>query len=111
MKSKMVVAMVMAAALVSAEQMYAAPTAVRTGVRATYAKVKLVRFTLQSTSSEPMKLKIGEKEVTLLPGKSVEVNATDGQQIVTEEATATHKAGTVLAVAGSELQGATVTVQ
>ena len=65
--------MVMAATLVSAQAVYAAPTAVHSPVNAIYANAKLVKFTLRNDSSAPLKLKVGDNEMTLLPGKPVDV--------------------------------------
>ena len=103
--------LVMAATLVSAQAVYAAPTAVHTPVNAIYAKVKIVKFSLRNVSSAPLKVKFGDNEMTLLPNKPVDVSLSVGQQIVAVEETASNKAGTILATAMPELNGATVSVR
>jgi len=105
--------MVMAASLVSASAVYAAPAAVRTPVNAIYSNThgKLVKFSLRNDSSAPLKLMVGDKEMTLAPGKPVAVELASGQKIVAEETTATNKAGDVLATAFDGLNGATVSVR
>ena len=103
--------MVMAAVLVSTQAVYAAPTAVHTPVNAIYSNVKMVKFTLRNDSSAPLKLKVGDAEMTLEPGKPVNVQLAVGQQIVAEETTATNRAGAVLATAMAELNGATISVR
>jgi hypothetical protein len=103
--------MVMAASLVSASAVYAAPTSVHTPVNAIYSNVKMVNFTLRNDSSAPLKVKVGDNEMTLLPGKPVSVKLATGQQIVAVETTASNQAGAVLATAIPGLDGATVSVR
>jgi len=105
--------MVMAASLVSASAVYAAPAAVRTPVNAIYSNThgKLVKFSLRNDSSAPLKLMVGDKEMTLAPGKPVAVELAEGQKIVAEETTANSKAGDVLATAFDGLNGATVSIR
>jgi hypothetical protein len=105
--------MVMAASLVSASAVYAAPASVRTPVNAIYSNAngKLVKFSLRNDSSVPLKLKVGDQEMTLAPGKPVDVKLAVGQTVIAEETTATNKAGDVLATAFDGLNGATVSVR
>jgi len=105
--------MVMAASLVSASAVYAAPASVRTPVNAIYSNThgKLVKFSLRNDSSAPLKLMVGDKEMTLTPGKPVAVELAEGEKIVAEETTANSKAGDVLATAFDGLNGATVSVR
>jgi hypothetical protein len=103
--------MVMAAALVSTQAVYAAPTAVHTPVNAIYSNAKMVKFTLRNDSAAPLKLKVGNDDLTLEPGKPVSVSLQVGQQVIAEEATANNKAGAVLTTVIPELNGATVAVR
>ena len=102
--------MVMAASLVSTQAVYAASTAVHTPVNAIYVNAKMVTFTLRNDSSAPLKVKVGDNEMTLKPGTPVTVKLSVGQQIVAVEDTAQNKAGAVLATAITGLDGATVSV-
>jgi len=70
-----------------------------------------VKFSLRNVSSAPLKVKVGDNEMTLLPNKPVDVSLSVGQQIVAVEETASNKAGTILATAMPELNGATVSVR
>jgi len=103
--------MVMVVTLVSAQTVYAVSTAVYTPVNAIYANAKMVNFMLRNDSNVPLKLKVGDKEITLLPGKPVDVKLAPGQQIIAEETTATNKAGAVLVTAIPGMDGATVSVR
>jgi hypothetical protein len=55
-----------------------------------------------------MKLKAGDQEMTLAPGKTVPMRLTAGVTVQLVEATASTPAGTVLVTAAPELQDATV---
>jgi len=101
----------MAVASLSTQAVYAAPAAGRANGNAVFAKVKMVKFTLRNGSSEPLKLKIGDSEVTLQPNKPMDVKVACGQSITTTEATPSHAAGTILATAAVDLDGTTVTVR
>jgi len=102
--------MVMAAVLMSTQAVYAAPTAVHSPVNAIYSKVKLVKFSLRNDTSAPLKLKIGSNEVTLLPGKPLDVKVPDGQQIVAVDTTSNYAGGDVIATAAEQLDGTTVAI-
>ena len=104
-------AMVLAASVVSTQAVYAASTPVHTPVNAIYSNAKMVSFTLRNDSTAPMKVKVGENEMTLQPGKPVSVKLATGQQIVAVETTATNQAGAVLATAIPGLDGATISVK
>jgi len=94
----------------STQAVYAAPTAVHSPVNAIYSKVKLVKFSLRNDTSAPLKLKIGDNVVTLLPGKPVDVKLADGKQIIAVETTASYDAGSVVAIAAEQLDGTTVAI-
>jgi hypothetical protein len=103
--------MVMAAVLVSAQAMYAAPAGYYTPVSAFSSHMKKVTFTLRNDSKVPMKVKIGDNELLLAPGKPLDVKAVIGETVVVEEASATQPAGTVLATVMDNMNGATVVVR
>ena len=103
--------MVMAASLVSAQAMYAAPAAVHAPVNAIFAKVKFVKFTLRNDSAAPLKLKAGDTEVTLQPGKTVDVKLTEGQQIVAVETSPNYAAGAVITTVSDQLNGTTLALR
>ena len=109
-KSVMAV-MVMAASLVSTQAVYAASNPVMVNGHMVYAKAKMVKFTLKSESAEPLKLNIGGSEVTLAPGKQLNVELPAGQSVTAVESTKTYAAGTIVATAAVDLDGSTVTVR
>ena len=102
---------VMAASLVSAQAMYAAPAAIHAPVNAIFAKGKFVKFTLRNDSAAPLKLKAGDTELTLLPGKPVDVKLTEGQQIVAVEASPNYAAGAVITTVSDQLNGTTLALR
>ncbi len=104
-----VTAMVVAASVLSSGAVYAAPTSVHSPVRAMFSNQKLVSFNLHNATNEPLKVKAGDKEMTIAPGAVMSVKLAAGTKIVTQEATAKYEAGSVLATASPELKDATVT--
>jgi hypothetical protein len=104
--------LVLAASLASTPAVFAAPFGFggHTPVNAA-PKVKNVKFTLRNDSTSPIKVKIGDQEMTLAPGKPVDVKAASGLTVVSEEASATNPAGTVLATVTDVMGGATVVVR
>jgi hypothetical protein len=105
--------MVLAASLVSAQAVYAAPFGGggATTVNAAAKSGKTVKFSLHNDSENSMKLKVGEQEVTLAAHATINVKATVGQTVMTQEASATSPAGTVLATVIDSISGATVVVR
>lgn len=96
--------MVLAAVLLAGETVYAAPFH-RSDVPA---HVKLVSFNLRNDSKAPLKVKVGDQEMTLAPGKVTPVKLAPGATIVAEESTPSFEAGAVLATVGSNLKDATI---
>jgi hypothetical protein len=100
--------MVIGASLLAGEAMYAAPVAVASPVHAMFSMGKMVKFNLRNGSDAPMTIKAGDTEMTLQPGKVVQVKLAVGVKIVAEEATAHTAKGTILAVVYAELGDATL---
>jgi hypothetical protein len=109
MKNRFAVStMVVALSLVASQAVYASPVAFHTPVHANYGHPKTVSFSVRNDSAQPMKLKAGDQEMTLAPGKTVPMRLAAGVSVLLVEATATTAAGTVLVTAAPELQDATV---
>jgi len=100
--------MVLGVSILTSEAMYAAPLAVHTPVHAMFSSDKLVKFNLHNSTDAPIKVKAGDTEITLPPGKDVPVKLAIGSKVVVEEATTHYTEGTVLTVVSSELSDATV---
>lgn len=92
--------------------MYASPTlGARVPVQAMFGKSKTVSMNLRNDSKQPIKVKAGNAELTLEPGKVTAVKLNEGQTIVAQEATPDRPAGTVIATVTSGLDGATIAVR
>ncbi len=100
--------MVLAAALLATEAMYAAPIAFHVPVHAMFSKEKTVSFNLRNDTKQPIKVIAGQTELILEPGKPTPVKLHAGDKVVAEEASASFASGAVLAVASSELSNSTI---
>ncbi len=98
----------MAATLLSSGVVYASPQA---GIYAQHSKAKTVNFSLRNDSKTEMKVKVGENVIILQPGKAVPVKLLVGEKVIAVDASPNFPAGTVLAVAGSQLSDATIVFQ
>ena len=94
-----------AATLPSSGVVYASPQA---GAYAKHTKVKTVNFSLRNDSKMEMKVKVGENVIILQPGKAVPVMIPIGEEVVAVVASSNFPAGTVLAIASSQLSDATI---
>ena len=65
---------VVAFSLLAAPAIYAAPTAISSPVHAMFSKTKLVKLSLRNDSGTAMDVKVGDKVVTLAPGKPVDLS-------------------------------------
>jgi hypothetical protein len=107
-RQSVITAMVLGVSILSSEAMFAAPLAVHSPVHAMFSKEKTVKFNLLNATAAPIKVKCGDTEMTLQPGKDVPVKLAVGTKVVVEEASTHYTEGTVLTVVSSELSDATV---
>lgn len=107
-KHSVVAAMVVLASMITSEAAFAAPAAVHAPVHAMFSAPKRVSFSVRNDSKDPIKVKAGATEMTLLPGKTTAVKLTVGETVVAQEATPHYAAGAVLVTVTSELSDATV---
>jgi hypothetical protein len=104
--------MVLAVLLLAGETVYAAPKgASDVPARAKATNGKLVKFHLRNDSKTPLKVKVGDAEMTLIPGKETPVKAAEGTTIVAEETTPEFAAGSVLATVSDGLSDATIALK
>jgi hypothetical protein len=104
--------MVLAALMLAGETVYAAPAAAfHSSDVPAKVKTKMVSFRLRNDSNAPVKVKAGDQELTLEPGKPMPVKLPEGATVVAEETTPSFAAGTVLATASSSLSDATVALK
>jgi len=105
--------MVLATVLMVGEGMYAAPlTALRVPVHAKMGKDKqMVTFHLRNDSTDPLVIKAGSQEMTLEPGKPVDVSLKIGETVTVAKATSKFPEGTVLATVNSDLKDTTIALR
>jgi hypothetical protein len=104
---------VVAASLFAAPAVYAAPTSVSSPVHAMFAKTKssTVKLSLRNDSGAPMEVKVGDKVVTLDPGKPVSMDLEVGTRIVANSTTPNHPAGSLIEEVIKDHNGATIVIR
>jgi hypothetical protein len=107
-RQSMVLTMVAAASMLMGSALYASPIAIHSPVHAMFGKPKMISFSLHNRTNAPMTVTAGGKELTIAPGKTVDVKLPLGDKVIAQSASANYKAGDVLAVASPELGDATV---
>jgi hypothetical protein len=95
----------------SSGAMDAAPAAGNGPLHAVLNVGKTIKFSLRNDTKVSMKVMAGETEITLAPGKSVSVKLATGTKIVSEQATETVPAGSVLTVVTNALDDATLAIK
>jgi hypothetical protein len=105
--------MVLATVLMAGESMFAAPlTALRVPVHAKMGKAKdMVSFHLRNDSKEPLTIKAGSQELTLEPGKPVDVTLKIGDTVSVAKSTDKFSEGTVLATVSQDLKDTTIALR
>ena len=105
--------MVLATVLMAGESMFAAPlTALHNPVHAKMGKTKdMVSFHLRNDSKEPLTVKAGSQELTLEPGKPVDVTLKVGETLTVAKATARFPEGTILATVNQDLKDSTIALR
>jgi hypothetical protein len=106
--------MVLAAALMASESVYAAPaTALHVPVHAKmFGKDKqMVSFHLRNDSKDPLIVKAGRQEMTLEPGKPVDVTLKIGDTVTVAKGTTRFPEGTVLATVDADLKDSTIALR
>lgn len=104
---------VVASSLLAAPAVYAAPATVSSPIHAMFSKTKTtsVKLNLRNDSGAAMEVKVGDKVVTLDPGKPVTMNLEVGTRIVANTATPNHAAGSLIEEVISEHNGATIIIR
>jgi hypothetical protein len=102
-------AIVMAAAMLAGQAVYAESAAIPTTPgHATFKSPKPVRFNMRNDSKMAIKVKAGDNEVVLEPGKIVPMKLEVGAQVVAEEMAPNYPSGTVIAVVAAYLSDSTI---
>jgi hypothetical protein len=99
--------------LLAAPAVYAAPLSVSSPVHAMFAKTKstTVKLSLRNDSGSPMEVKVGDKVMTLDPGKPVNLNLEVGTRIVANSTTPNHPAGSLIEEVIKDHNGATIVIR
>jgi hypothetical protein len=104
--------MVLAAVLLAGESVYAAPlTALHVPVHAKMKDKSMISFHLRNDSKDPITVKAGSQELTLAPGKLVDVSLKIGETITVAKTTANFPEGTVLTTVNSDLKDSTIALR
>jgi hypothetical protein len=101
---------VVATSLLAAPAVYAAPASISSPVHAMFTKSSTVKFNLRNDSGSVMEVKIGDKVMTLAPGKPVGLNLPVGTRIVANTATSKCAAGALIEEVIKDHSGATIVI-
>ena len=71
---------------------------------------KMISFNIRNDSKQTMVLKAGDQQYTVEPGKSTNLKAQEGSDVLTVNGTAHEAAGTVLTKVTKQLQGNTLAI-
>jgi hypothetical protein len=104
---------VVATSLLAAPAVYAAPAIVSSPVHAMFTKAKstTVKLSLRNDSGSAMEVKVGDKVMTLDPGKPVSLNLEVGTRIVANSTTPNHAVGSLIEEVISDHNGATIVIR
>jgi hypothetical protein len=104
--------MVLAAVLMAGESIYAAPlTALHVPVHAMGKDKQMVSFHLRNDSKEPLTIKCGSQQMTLDPGKPVDVTLKIGDTVTVAKSSGNFQEGTVLATVNPDLKDTTIALR
>lgn len=105
-----VAAIVAVAGLSVPASVYAAPVNRNAPMQVSFSKSKTVKVALKNASDTAMQLKVGDKIVSLDPGKSVAMKMEVGTRIEVGATAGKHQAGELLAQVTSDLDNTTLTI-
>jgi hypothetical protein len=89
---------------------YAAPANRNVPMQVSFSKTKTVKLALKNASNTAMELKVGDKVVSLDPGKTIALKVDVGTRIEMNAAAGKHQPGELLAEATSDLDNTTLTI-
>ncbi len=104
---------VVGTSLLAAPAVYAAPASISSPVHAMFSKTKstTVKLSLRNDTGSAMEVKVGDKVMTLDPGKPVTLNLEVGTRIVANSATPNHAVGSIIEDVTSDHNGATIVIR
>jgi hypothetical protein len=112
-RHKLFTVAVVASSLLAAPAIYAAPASISSPVHAMFSKTKsnTVKFNLRNDTGSSMEVLVGDKPMTLEPGKLVNLEVPVGTRIVANTATPNHASGSLIESAIKEHAGATIAIR
>src|ERR1700757_1271836 len=104
---------VVTTSLLAAPAVYAAPASFSSPVHAMFAKAKstTVKLSLRNDSGSAMEVMVGDKVMTLDPGKPVTLNLEVGTRILANSTTPNRRAGSLIEEVISDHNGATIIIR
>src|SRR3979490_2259865 len=104
---------VVATSLLAVPAVYAAPASISSPVHAMFARTKstTIKLNLRNDSGSAMEIKVGDKVMTLDPGKPVTLNLEVGARIVANSTTPNHPDGPLIEEVISDHNGATIVIR
>ncbi len=112
-RHNLVTVAVVATSLLAVPAVYAAPASIASPVHAMFSKTKIstVKFSVRNETGSPLEVLVGDKPMTLEPGKLVALDLPVGTRIVANSSTPNHAAGSVIEEVIKEHAGATITIR
>jgi hypothetical protein len=104
---------VVATYLVAVPAIYAAPTSISSPVHAMFGKTKssMVKLNLRNDTASSLQILVGDKPMTLDPGKLVNLEVPVGTRIVANSATPNHAVGSLIEEVVKDHSGATIAIR
>jgi len=99
--------------LLAVPAVYAAPASISSPIHAMFAKTKstTVKLSVRNDSGAAMEIRVGDKVMTLDPGKPVTLNLEVGTRIVANSTTPNHPSGSLIEEVISDHNGATIIIR
>jgi hypothetical protein len=104
---------VVATSLCAVPAMYAAPASISSPVHAMFGKTKTnnVKLNLRNDTTSSLQILVGDKPMTLEPGKLVNLEVPVGTRIVANSATPNHAVGSLIEEVIKDHSGATIAIR
>jgi hypothetical protein len=104
---------VVATSLVAVPAIYAAPTSISSPVLAMFGKTKTnaIKLNLRNDTGTSLQVLVGDKPMTIEPGKLVNLEVPVGTRIVANSATPNHAVGSLIEEVIKDHNGATIAIR
>jgi hypothetical protein len=104
---------VVATSLLAVPAIYAAPASISSPIHAMFGKTKTstVKLNLRNDTKDSLQVLVGDKPMTLEPGKLVNLDVPVGTRIVANSATPNHAVGSLIEEVIKEHSGATIAIR